>query len=45
MEGSPEGTTGRMAGRNRAWLVLAAVFVLYLLFRMGQGLIWLFGQM
>lgn len=45
MEGSPEGTTRRSIRRSRGWLVLAVVFGLYLLFRLGQGLVWLVGQL
>ncbi len=45
MDGLPEGTKPRPIRRNRAWLVLAVVFVLYLMFRLGQGVLWLARQM
>ena len=45
MDGSPEGTTRRPVMRSRGWLVLAVVFVLYLMFRLGQGVLWLARQM
>lgn len=41
MDGSPEGTTTPPKRLARGWLVLSVVFALYLLFRMGQGIVWL----
>ncbi len=41
MEGSPEGTTDQPRRLARGWLVLSVVFALYLLFRLGQGAVWL----
>lgn len=41
MDGAPEGTTGGPKRLARGWLVLGIVFALYLLFRLGEGLLWL----
>lgn len=41
MDGAPEGTTPRPIRLSRGWLVLSVVFVLYLLFRLVQGVLWL----
>jgi hypothetical protein len=41
MDGSPEGTAARPRRMARGWLVLSIVFALYLLFRLGEGVVWL----
>lgn len=41
MEGSPEGTTPRPRRVPRAWLVFYVALALYLLFRLGEGAVWL----
>lgn len=41
MDGAPEGTTNAPERLSRGWVVLSLLFSLYLLFRLGQGLLWL----
>lgn len=41
MDGSPEGTTVRPRRLPRGWLVLYVALALYLLFRLGEGAVWL----
>lgn len=45
MQGTPEGTGGVRRRVPRAWLLLAAVFVAYLGFRLVQGVVWLIHHM
>lgn len=46
MDGRPEGTGQRRGGRRPRWLVvLAMAFVLYLTFRLVEGLVWLWQWM
>lgn len=48
MEGVPEGTGGgrvRRPASVRLLVVLGAVFAVYLLFRLGQGVLWLAGHL
>lgn len=41
MDSAPEGTSTPPERLGRGWLLLTIVFGLYLLFRLGQGLLWL----
>ena len=41
MDGQPEGTTARRRRISPWWTVTIAVFAVYLLFRLGQGVVWL----
>lgn len=41
MDGSPEGSKPPPIRLARGWVVLSVVFALYLLFRLGQGIVWL----
>jgi uncharacterized membrane protein len=41
MDGEPESTTSRRRWAGPIGLAVVAVFVLYLLFRLGQGVVWL----
>ncbi|MHB2024015.1 MAG: hypothetical protein ACYCO3_11895 [Mycobacteriales bacterium] len=41
MDGAPEGSREEPRRVPRGWLIFAVVFAGYLLFRIGQGVLWI----
>lgn len=41
MDGAPEGSGEELRHVPRGWLIFAVIFAAYLLFRLGQGVLWI----